>query len=152
MKKEEQIQKCPRCHGRLIDRKRRFDLHPFKGCENYPVCRYTISSRRRYNRKTMDEVAPPVKGKDRHHINGMELDDRPENIYYCSHKEHMQINAEARRNYKEFGWSMEQTTRWWIKNKESKKKENEEEKEFLEKCDRKQKRKAEINRILRTRE
>jgi len=65
----------------------------------------------------MDKAAPPKKGNRRHHINGDESDDRPENLYYCkSVKEHMQIHALARKMHKEKGWNLESTTRWWMAN------------------------------------
>jgi len=109
--------KCPKCGAPMVERKRKYDSHPFLGCQNYPACNGTISTHRRYNRKTMDEAAPPRKGLSRHHINGNSDDDRPENIYYCPDREHKQIHAEAKRRYKKLGWNMEATTRWWMTGK-----------------------------------
>jgi ssDNA-binding Zn-finger/Zn-ribbon topoisomerase 1 len=116
----EKEQRCPKCGGKLVQRRRKYDGHNFLGCENFfkTGCKGAISTQRKYagHRKEFElAVGRPVKkGHVLHHANGQEQDNRPENLIELTYRQHSQLHAFANKMHKEWGWNLEASTSAWL--------------------------------------
>lgn len=114
--------KCPECGGNLITRERIRDGHQFIGCENFPTCKYTQGTKRKYkgtHRKEYELVygEPIPRGCVIHHINGRSItkeDNERSNLLMVTRAQHERIHKLAREMWIKKDWNLEMTTRYFI--------------------------------------
>ena len=109
----------------MILRERKRDGHQFLGCDQFPSCRYTITTKRKYKKDYRKEYElaygePIPDDMEIHHINGKSItreDNDKGNLLMVTSKEHKRIHRLARKMWKERGWDLETTTRNLMANK-----------------------------------